>query len=133
MIAMANDKRLKELGFQLLLTIHDEVVGQCPTENLDEVKQIVNSIMTHSGDGILNVPMVCDTSDEPSGHWYMSEEETAINSRFNNLIDGYEDEDTHQVFAPVSKDEAYKQVCDEFPELLPDNIYNNLFKGEYLR
>ena len=49
MVAIDKDERLKDLGFQLLLTIHDEVIGQCPSENAEEVSKIIPEIMVKVG------------------------------------------------------------------------------------
>ena len=39
MILIGNDKKLKELGFRLLLPVHDELIGECPKENAKEVAE----------------------------------------------------------------------------------------------
>ena len=33
MILVGNDERLKELGFRLLIPVHDELIAECPKEN----------------------------------------------------------------------------------------------------
>ena len=40
MIAIANDKELQDLGFELELTIHDEVIGECPIENALKLESV---------------------------------------------------------------------------------------------
>ena len=40
MINVDKDPRLKELGFELLIPVHDELIGQCPVENAEEVSKI---------------------------------------------------------------------------------------------
>ena len=122
MISIDNDDILKDLGAELLLTIHDEVILQVPEENAEACKERVEHIMRHRLDDLLCVPMPCDGSVEPSGHWYMSELETALNALFNNLKD-----------KGLSDEEAFNSICEEHCELLKENIYNFLFKGDYLR
>lgn len=123
MINLDNDEQLREMGAELLLTIHDEVILQVPEEHAEECRQRVEYIMSHTLDNCLCVPMPCDASIEPSGHWYMSVVESSINATFTELI-------TKQ---GMSKEDAVKVIYEEHPELEPENIYNFLFKGMYLR
>lgn len=61
-IALLNidkDSRLKELEFELLLTIHDEIIGQCPIENIKEaVEYIKEDMLKHTLE--FSVPFGCD-------------------------------------------------------------------------
>lgn len=51
-IRVANEERLKELGCKMLIQIHDELVFECPEENLDEAIEIIKYLMEHPfGDG----------------------------------------------------------------------------------
>ena len=45
MINVANNKRLKELGFKMLLVVHDEIMGECPEENAKECGELLCQIM----------------------------------------------------------------------------------------
>ena len=40
MIKIYKDQELKDLGFRLLIGVHDELIGECPMENLDKVLAI---------------------------------------------------------------------------------------------
>ena len=44
-LIVENDPELKALGFEQLLQIHDEIVGQCPEENAERVKERLAEIM----------------------------------------------------------------------------------------
>lgn len=68
---ICEDEELTRLGFKLLMTIHDEVVGECPAENAKEVKERLSFIMVHSLDGYISVPMSCDTT--VTDRWYGNE------------------------------------------------------------
>ena len=46
-IRVAGDKRLKELGCKMLIQIHDELVFECPEENVEEAIQIIKYYMEH--------------------------------------------------------------------------------------
>ena len=57
---LGTNEQLRQLGFQLLLYVHDEIIGQCPKENVGEVKQLIEKCMIEAGKE-LSVPLVCDT------------------------------------------------------------------------
>lgn len=67
MILIANNQRLKELGFKLLLPVHDELIGECPEENAKEVAQLFSSLMVQAAKDLC-VPSKCDV--EISREWY---------------------------------------------------------------
>ena len=73
MIKIHSNERLRELGFQLIACIHDEVLGVCPKENAKEVRDILEYIMIHVVDGKFEIPMKTDI--EMTYRWYGSEEE----------------------------------------------------------
>lgn len=68
MIALNKDKKLKELGFRMLLPIHDEIIGECPEENAPEVVPRFKYIMEHSSGDKFTIPIKCDV--EVTHEWY---------------------------------------------------------------
>lgn len=73
MIKIHANERLKELGFRLLIQIHDEVVAECPEENAKECSELLAKIMSESAEEILGMPIKCDT--EVTEVWYGKEYE----------------------------------------------------------
>lgn len=71
MIALNNDARLKELGFRMLIPVHDEVIAECPEENAKEVAERFAYIMSHSGGSKFTIPISCDVA--VSKCWYGEE------------------------------------------------------------
>lgn len=67
MVALYNNKELKELGFRLLMSVHDENIGECPKENIVRVKELLSNIMIEANNKC-SVPMKCDA--EVSEYWY---------------------------------------------------------------
>ena len=57
---LAHDKELNELNFYPLLTIHDEIIGECPIENAKKVAERFKYIMEHSMDEYMSVPSKTD-------------------------------------------------------------------------
>lgn len=54
------NERLTELGFKLVMTIHDEIIGECSYENAEEAKELLSKIMIDSAKEKISVPMKCD-------------------------------------------------------------------------
>ena len=67
MVALYNNQELKDLGFRLLMSVHDENIGECPRENIKKVRELLNNIMIRANDRC-SVPMKCDA--EVSEFWY---------------------------------------------------------------
>lgn len=122
MIAIDNDPILKKLGGKLLLTIHDEVQLEAPRENAEKVKERLEWLMSNTCKDLICIPLPSDGLIEWSGGWYVSEEETLINAHFNEYVN-----------KGMTKEDAYKRICEEECQLNPESIYNFLFKGEYLK
>lgn len=71
MISVGNDKRLKELGFRLLIPVHDELIGECPIENAKECAERFSMLMSKAAETRLKMPIKCDVS--VSREWYGEE------------------------------------------------------------
>ena len=61
MLLVEHDPELNALGNRLLLQIHDELMSECPEENVDKVKARTKYLMEHPfGDDLfLSVPLPC--------------------------------------------------------------------------
>ena len=68
MIVVGNDKRLKELGFRLLIPVHDELIAECPEENAKECKERFAMLMSKAAESKLEIPIKCDV--EVTKCWY---------------------------------------------------------------
>ncbi|KAL1567030.1 DNA-directed DNA polymerase [Salvia divinorum] len=70
MLQISRNKRLKELGWRLLLQVHDEVILEGPTESAEEAKDIVVDCMSKpfEGKNILRVGLSVDAKCAQS--WY---------------------------------------------------------------
>ena len=89
LIAISKNEELRELGFQPLLTIHDEVIGQCPSENAKRVAEIIPQIMVDVGKEKIKCPMVSEASI--FSHWYEDDLTTYINALYADRIEKGED------------------------------------------
>lgn len=68
MLLVGNDNRLKELGFSLLIPVHDELIGQCPIKNVKECSERFAQLMSEAAKDKLEVPISCDVAI--SREWY---------------------------------------------------------------
>ena len=68
MINLHNNEHLKELGFRMLIPVHDEVVCECPRENAKECSELLAKVMSDTAQEILHMPFSCDV--ELSVRWY---------------------------------------------------------------
>lgn len=68
MCCIWNDQRLKDLGFKILITVHDEIIGECPVENAQKAAEILSEDMINSARDKVCVPMKCDA--EITKAWY---------------------------------------------------------------
>ena len=83
MINIDNDEELNRLGFKLLITIHDEVLGECPKENAEQVAKRLCEVMINTSKPYMNVPMSVDAYNVK--HWYFDENKAEIQKEFDEL------------------------------------------------
>ena len=63
MISLHNHERLKELGFRMLIPVHDEIIAECP--------ELLAQTMSDAAAQILDMPINCDVAC--SYQWYGEE------------------------------------------------------------
>lgn len=85
MINMFKDKELNDLGFKILITVHDEVMGECPIENSEAVAKRLMTIMIDTAKPFINVPMKCDPYIVKS--WYADEMAVALREDYEKYLD----------------------------------------------
>ena len=68
MIELHQNPRLKELGFRMLIPVHDEIIAECPIENLTECSKLLAETMSLAAEKILEMPIKCDV--ECTYAWY---------------------------------------------------------------
>ena len=86
MIMISHDKKLNDLGFKLLVTVHDEVYGSCPIENGEECgKRLCEVMVDAAKSGCGNVPWKCDPYVVCDG-WYEDESLGEIRNDYNKLL-----------------------------------------------
>lgn len=59
MLAIGRSQELRELSYRMLITVHDEVIGECPRENALKARAIIRDLMLKAADKI-SIPMKVD-------------------------------------------------------------------------
>lgn len=67
LVDLYHNKELKDLGFRILMSVHDENIGECPIENKDKVKVLIEEVMMKANDRC-SVPMRGDV--DCVEYWY---------------------------------------------------------------
>ena len=114
MIKIYNDPIMNELGFKLLIGVHDELIGECPIENQDKVAERLSYLMRTCIEDRCNVGFKCDA--EISERWY-----------WNPYVSGLEKEiKDYMQKDNVTKEEAINMVIEEHTELEPSVLRETL-------
>ena len=69
-VEIHKNKRLKELGFKLLIPVHDEFIAECPIENAKECAELFSKCMSDAARD-MNIPISTDVTI--SREWYGEE------------------------------------------------------------
>lgn len=67
MIELYNNQELRDLGFKMLIPIHDEILAECPRENAKRCGQLMEQMMIDAARDLI-VPISCDA--EYTEQWY---------------------------------------------------------------
>ena len=113
MVNIYNDKVLNDCKFKLLVTIHDEVLGECPEEYASIVEKRLAEVMIDSAKPYMNVPMSCDCYNVT--HWYEDEYAATILAEYKKLEE-----------KGVSKEEALNQIVENHTESSRETLENIL-------
>ena len=116
MIQIHNSQELKDLDAKLVMTIHDEVMLECPALYAEQASEILPRIMIDAAAPYIDVPMKCDPAVE--SRWYVEEYTVAVQSEFKKLTD-----------KGLDRDEAFKKLYAKHPELPEDAIYKTITEG----
>lgn len=116
MIQIHNSQELKDLDAKLVMTIHDEVMLECPALYAEEVSEILPRIMIDAAAPYIDIPMKCDPAIE--SRWYTSEYAVAVQEEFKKLTK-----------AGLEREEAFTKLYAKHPELPEEAIYKTITEG----
>lgn len=108
MILIYNDEEMRKLGFRLLIMVHDELIGECPTENVEKAKERLAYLMEIAGKPVCDIPMKCDAVE--FGSWYLDEYHNAIRDEYKKFA------------KTMGEYEAVNELSKEYTELTLQEI-----------
>lgn len=85
MIRVNNDQVLKDLGFKMLICVHDELIGECPESNSEAVADRLCYLMKTCVENDVSTPFKCDPTIERS--WYLSDYVDVAREKYEQLIE----------------------------------------------
>lgn len=109
MINVYKNKELYELGFRLLLQVHDEIIGECPKENVQRVSELLTSIMKTAAQPEVQIPFKCDAAITKV--WYEDTYAGQLKKEIKKLTDNN-----------VSFQEAEQQTLDNHSEITQEQF-----------
>lgn len=109
MILLHNDDELKSLGFHLLLSVHDELIGECPIENADKAAERLSYLMSHCVPEV-KVPFKCDAEVEKS--WYKNVYDQKIQKEYKQLCEKMSGEDAFKVLYNNHEEQTEQYLLD---------------------
>lgn len=115
MLDIYNDSLLRKLGFKLLISVHDELIGECPLDNREQVADRLSEVMKNAATSKCNVPFKCDA--EISTCWYLPSYVAMVEEEFKEKIQ-----------SGMTDHEAFEAECRERTESRRDQIYE-IVKG----
>ena len=124
MVEIYKDKELMNLGFRLLVPVHDELLGECPVENADKVEKLLVDAMIRAGKPECSVNMKVDTYCVK--HWYSDEVANGIRDAYLQMIKGNESKGIQ----PMSEQSAYAKLCSKYVELSDETVLK-MCRGEF--
>ena len=105
MVDIYKDEKLRELDAHLVITVHDEVLVECPAYYADQVEKRLPEIMVNAAkEGGDDVPQACDPYNV--SRWYADTAAASILEEFKKLEAGNPDKN----IAPLPRDEALQKV-----------------------
>lgn len=117
MVIIHNNRELKDLGFKLLIPVHDELLGECPIENAERCGKLLSQLMIDAAKPECSVPMKVDTYTVK--HWYADELNDIIQESYHKMLSKG---NTHE--------QAVTMLEREYPELKV-GIVDDICRGNF--
>lgn len=141
MILIRNDEMMKNLGFRLLLAVHDELIGEAPKENADKAKDRLSFLMSQAAKPECNIPMKCDALTFPCWYWDVRSGEVletilemAVSEKYNcdkkqahKLIDNISGKERNELLKNY-KDNNFEKVLDTLKKECSELLENQLIE-----
>lgn len=107
LLALAKNEELNKLDFHPLILVHDEIIGECPIENRERVKELLSECMITAALPAVITPMKCDA--DSFMHWYDDVYASSLEEEYSKLKEDY-------------LDTAFEMLCKNHEECTVDEI-----------
>lgn len=91
-----DDKELRDLGFKLLITVHDELIGECPAQNAEQAGDRLSYIMSNCIKEYTDMPFKCDAEIEAC--WYFNTYQHDMSEEIAELVKKNGQEKAFEIF-----------------------------------
>lgn len=118
MIDVDRDEILNNLGFKMLICVHDEIIGECPRENADAAAKRLSEVMISSATTVCSVPMKCDCYEV--SRWYEDDFSDSIHEKYAKSVER----------GTVTAAEAQSRILNEYPMIKPERLIE-MMEGTY--
>ena len=119
MVNIYKNKELRDLMAKLIITVHDEVLVECPEIYADEVEKLLPQIMIDTAKPHITVPMSCDPYNV--SRWYCDEAGVSIRDEYKKFEKN-----------GIEREEALAMVVANHPEFPEEAIINTITTGSDL-
>ena len=124
MLKIFNDPRMSEIGFRILVPVHDELLGEVPAYYAEEASRYLSEDMIEAAKPECTIGMKVDTYTVK--HWYADEVSGTIENEYNELTKGNEKKN----IAPISPEEALNRLYYKY-EMLSRDTVKQMALGEF--
>ena len=110
MIRVHHDEELNRLGFRLMLAVHDELIGECPQENAEQVADRLCELMKSAAVPECVTPFKCDPTIERV--WYETDYSDLIREEYQADLN------------KMNEIDAFNKLCEIHCECTPSQLRN---------
>ena len=108
MIKVHHDDVLKQLGFRLMLAVHDELIGECPKDNADKVADRLCELMKSAAVPECVTPFKCDPTIE--NVWYETDYSDVLRQKYESMC------------TTMSNEEAFEKLKTTYSECTEEQL-----------
>lgn len=126
MIDITRDPELLKYGARLIITVHDEVLVECPEVYAEQVKKRLPEVMVGAVKNDISIPMACDPA--VVSRWGTDEVADTLREELSKLIEG----DAKKGVKGMPREQAFEKMYAKYPEFGRDVLDACLKDGEDL-
>jgi len=123
MVNIFNDALLKEYKADLIISVHDEVLVECPDYYADKVEERLPKIMIDTAKPYIDIPMSCDPYNVT--RWYSDEMAAQLREELDKMEKGDPDKNIPPIAHDIAVQNIYKDHCEIPKEAIDKCLASN--------